>query len=267
MIGEQSLVPYDSGSSWNVVKVENIPYNLDDDMLFEFLGKNPGILPEERGGVHIIMDRTTLTDSRMVKGKTMDCFLEFPSVVSAEKFIQRRCGSNRRCILGGRHINLELVRYGELMRWLFPKVRGASWDEDGALLVLPEASETMTIEIIGKEELVMILGHARTPHRFQALTVKPGTDYIAVEAIAMLMVGGITVGNSIWVKTMPSHPTDGNSGMYDEINWLPTEVSANKEQSQPSATMEVTMRTAADIELKRVYAALKKAFAPVAIKP
>lgn len=29
-------------------------------MLFEFLGKTPGLVPEEHGGIHIIMDRTTV---------------------------------------------------------------------------------------------------------------------------------------------------------------------------------------------------------------
>ncbi|KAF3918046.1 hypothetical protein ABW21_db0204790 [Orbilia brochopaga] len=60
MIGGPSFAPPGNGHSWNIVKIENIPYNLDDDMLFEFLGKNPGLVPEEQGGVHIIMDRTTV---------------------------------------------------------------------------------------------------------------------------------------------------------------------------------------------------------------
>ncbi|KAK6348750.1 hypothetical protein TWF730_009523 [Orbilia blumenaviensis] len=145
------------GCAWNLVKIENIPYNLDDDMLFEFLGKTPGLVPEEHGGIHIIMDRTT--------GKTMDCFLEFPTVGAAERFIQRRCNNNRRCILGGRHISLELVRQGELMRWLFPKVRGAAWGDDGELAVGEWTVLSPPVEIVSREELVMILGHARTPHR------------------------------------------------------------------------------------------------------
>ncbi|KAF3160687.1 hypothetical protein TWF106_006034 [Orbilia oligospora] len=157
IIREPGLLPQPKGCSWNLVKIENIPYNLDDDMLFEFLGKSHGLVPEEHGGIHIIMDRTT--------GKTMDCFLEFPSVGVAERFIQRRCNNNRRCILGGRHISLELVRQGELMRWLFPKVRGATWGEDGDLVVGEWKAFHAPVEIVSREELVMILGHARTPHR------------------------------------------------------------------------------------------------------
>ncbi|KAK6511965.1 hypothetical protein TWF481_000864 [Arthrobotrys musiformis] len=157
IIREPSLLPQGKGCSWNLVKIENIPYNLDDDMLFEFLGKTPGLVPEEHGGIHIIMDRTT--------GKTMDCFLEFPTVGAAERFIQRRCNNNRRCILGGRHISLELVRQGELMRWLFPKVRGATWGDNGGLVLGDWTALSATVEIISREELVMILGHARTPHR------------------------------------------------------------------------------------------------------
>ncbi|KAK6333590.1 hypothetical protein TWF718_011396 [Orbilia javanica] len=157
IIREPSLLPHGRGCSWNLVKIENIPYNLDDDMLFEFLGKIPGLVPQEHGGVHIIMDRTT--------GKTMDCFLEFPSVGAAERFIQRRCNNNRRCILGGRHISLELVREGELMRWLFPKVRGAAWGDNGDLIFGEWEGLNAPVEIISREELVMILGHARTPHR------------------------------------------------------------------------------------------------------
>ncbi|KAK6526663.1 hypothetical protein TWF281_009867 [Arthrobotrys megalospora] len=157
IVHEPGLLPQGKGCSWNLVKIENIPYNLDDDMLFEFLGKAPGLIPEEYGGIHIIMDRTT--------GKTMDCFLEFPTVTGAERFIQRRCNNNRRCILGGRHISLELVRQGELMRWLFPKVRGAMWGDDGDLVVGEWTGLNTLTEIISREELVMILGHARTPHR------------------------------------------------------------------------------------------------------
>ncbi|KAK6533251.1 hypothetical protein TWF694_002205 [Orbilia ellipsospora] len=150
-VGRSFALPQYKIDSWNLVKIENIPYNLDDEMLLEFLGRTPGLVPEEYGGIH---------------GKTMDCFLEFLTVGGAERFVQWRYNNNRRCILGGRHISLELVPERELMAWLFPKTRGLLWDDTGSLIVDESCkSSKAQLEIISREELVMILGHARTPHR------------------------------------------------------------------------------------------------------
>jgi len=44
-----------------------IPYNLTEEMLFEFIGQNIGLIPQEfGGGIHIIMDRTTVSIHQIV---------------------------------------------------------------------------------------------------------------------------------------------------------------------------------------------------------
>src|SRR5947209_2827696 len=94
----------------------------------------------------------------------MDCFLEFISPVAAQRLVNRRTGNNRRCVLGGRHVTMELVNMDVLMKGLFPKARGVHWDINGVV----ERSNTDSsgkVEILSREELVMIVGHARTPHR------------------------------------------------------------------------------------------------------
>ncbi|KAF3197642.1 hypothetical protein TWF679_002881 [Orbilia oligospora] len=255
------------------------------------------------------------------------------------KIENRRCNNNRRCILGGRHISLELVRQGELMRWLFPKVRGATWGEDGDLVVGEWKAFHAPVEIVSREELVMILGHARTPHRFpwketddytlkqrdlifqaafeagellkrqilrgkagpnidlrllrrlcrtisfcpgftyrqkltfldamgitttecftilgdlgishplatqfQALTVRPGADYVAVEAIANLVADGVSRGNGI------RNETDLGTRLGP----------GGTRGSNEGGNCELTMRAAASIELETVITAIKTTFA------
>lgn len=95
----------------------------------------------------------------------MDCFLEFISPVAAERLLNRRTGNNRRCILGGRHVTMEIVGMEVLMKWLFPKAKGVEWLSGGAVKLADVSEEKQKIEILSREELVMIVGHARTPHR------------------------------------------------------------------------------------------------------
>ncbi|KAJ6262119.1 hypothetical protein Dda_2924 [Drechslerella dactyloides] len=359
MVGGPSFASQGDDRPWNIVKIENIPYNLDDDMLFEFL-------------------------ATISKGKTMDCFLEFPTAGTAERFVQKRYNNNRRCMLGGRHISLELVKQGELMRWLFPKTKGGSWADDGNLVIGAGMIQAL-IEIISREELVMILGHARTPHRspfsrkclqrpyeslmsvitkfpwketaaytlrqrdlifqaafeagellkrqilrgktgpnidlkllrrlcrtisfcpgftyrqkltfldamgitttecfailgdlgishplatqFQALTVKPGADYVAVEAIARLVAGGVVQqpnpdqdqdrSQSQSQSQSHSHKCSTLHNMGGEPG-LPRGPSTEEGAAESSGgDVDLTMRAAAEIELRRVYAAIKTTF-------
>jgi len=95
----------------------------------------------------------------------MDCFLEFISPVAAQRLIARRTGSGRRCILGGRHVTMEVVGMEVLMKWLFPKAKGIEWLRGGSVRALNRDNQDTKIEIVSREELVMILSHARTPHR------------------------------------------------------------------------------------------------------
>ncbi|KAF3905156.1 hypothetical protein AA313_de0200111 [Arthrobotrys entomopaga] len=91
---------------------------------------------------------------------------------------------------------------------------------------------------IDATECVTILGDLGISHplatQFQALTVRPGADYIAVEAIANLVADGI----------LNPHNTQ-NQGI---------------EEFQAVPGFEPTMRAAAEIELQRVYSAIRKVF-------
>ncbi|KAF8250466.1 hypothetical protein K440DRAFT_659461 [Wilcoxina mikolae CBS 423.85] len=141
--------------NWSCVKIGNIPYNVSSEDLLEFLGKNSNIVPEAFGsiGVHVIMDRST--------GKTMDAYVEFLNAKDAWKCVSRR----RSRILGNRHLSLDIVDPAELMKDVFPRAKGIVWD--GVVPSLsPDKSEFgAKTEIISREELVLIVNHARTPHR------------------------------------------------------------------------------------------------------
>lgn len=91
----------------------------------------------------------------------MDAYVEFVTPKDAW-----RCASRRRSrILGNRHLTLEVVDQSELMKDIFPRAKGIVWEG-----VIPKACEDKDFgprkpEIIGREELVLIVNHARTPHR------------------------------------------------------------------------------------------------------
>ncbi|RPB14706.1 hypothetical protein P167DRAFT_40286 [Morchella conica CCBAS932] len=142
--------------NWSCVRVGNIPYNVTTTELTDFLGKNSNIVPDSIGslGVHVIMDRST--------GKTMDAFVEFLNAKDAWKCVARR----KSRVLGNRHLTLDVVDPSDLMKEIFPRAKGIVWD--GVIpAVLQDQSglSGMNPVILGREELVLIVAHAKTPHR------------------------------------------------------------------------------------------------------
>ncbi|KAG0636334.1 hypothetical protein HOY80DRAFT_891538 [Tuber brumale] len=141
--------------NWACVRVGNIPYNVTTSELTEFLGKNSNIIPDstENVGVHVIMDRST--------GKTMDAFVEFMTAKDAWKCVARR----KSRVLGNRHLTLDVVDPSELMKEIFPRAKGVNWDGVVPLVSHDPEYSGRSPEILGREELVLIVNHARTPHR------------------------------------------------------------------------------------------------------
>lgn len=139
--------------NWCCVKISNIPYSVTGENIMEFLGKNAKVVPDDVGlSVHIIMDRAS--------GKTMDAFVEFTCPKDAYRCVTRKRGK----ILGSRHVLLDVVNQEELMKELFPKARGITWE--GVIPnVLNNESGSSKADLVTKEELVLVVGHARTPHR------------------------------------------------------------------------------------------------------
>lgn len=90
----------------------------------------------------------------------MDAFVEFTCPKDAYRCVTRKRGK----ILGSRHVLLDVVNQEELMKELFPKARGIIWEG-----VIPNVSNgeggNLKADLVTKEELVLVVGHARTPHR------------------------------------------------------------------------------------------------------
>ncbi|KAI5810020.1 hypothetical protein DFH27DRAFT_170935 [Peziza echinospora] len=139
--------------NWCCVKISNIPYSVTAENILEFLGKNAKIVPDDIGlSVHIIMDRAS--------GKTMDAFVEFTCPKDAYRCVIRKRGK----ILGARHVLLDVVNQEELMKEIFPRARGVAWEGVIPKVLNGENGNTKA-DIVTKEELVLVVGHARTPHR------------------------------------------------------------------------------------------------------
>lgn len=74
--------------------------------------------------VHIIMEKPT--------GKTMDCFVEFPSHEAARDCVKRyefSAQPGRGTKIGNRCVSLDLSSQAELMRAVFPRARFVKFDE------------------------------------------------------------------------------------------------------------------------------------------
>lgn len=92
----------------------------------------------------------------------MDAFVEFLNPKDAWKCVARR----KSRVLGNRHLTLDVVDPSDLMKEIFPRAKGIIWD--GVIpAVLQDKSglDGMTPVILGREELVLIVAHAKTPHR------------------------------------------------------------------------------------------------------
>lgn len=62
---------------------------------------------------------------------------------------------------------MEIVDAADLMKDIFPRAKGIVWESVAPKLA--EREEDTKIEIISREELVLIVNHARTPHRVSVL--------------------------------------------------------------------------------------------------
>lgn len=90
----------------------------------------------------------------------MDAFVEFTCPKDAYRCVTRKRGK----ILGSRHVLLDVVKQEELMKELFPKARGVTWEGVIPNVMNSENGNTKA-DLVTKEELVLVVGHARTPHR------------------------------------------------------------------------------------------------------
>jgi len=91
----------------------------------------------------------------------MDAYVEFINSKDAWKCVSRR----RSRVLGNRHLSLDVVDPSDLMKDIFPRAKGIVW---GGVIPAPSANKPefgSRTEIISREELVLIVNHARTPHR------------------------------------------------------------------------------------------------------
>lgn len=91
----------------------------------------------------------------------MDAYVEFMNAKDAWKCVSRR----RSRVLGNRHLSLDVVDPSELMKDIFPRAKGIIWE---GVMPVPAANKPeygSKTEIISREELVLIVNHARTPHR------------------------------------------------------------------------------------------------------
>lgn len=97
----------------------------------------------------------------------MDAYVEFVNAKDAWKCVSRR----RSRVLGNRHLSLDVVDPSELMKDVFPRAKGIVWEG-----VIPHVSANKSefgakTEVISREELVLIVNHARTPHRVSGCLV------------------------------------------------------------------------------------------------
>lgn len=87
--------------------------------------------------IHVIMEKPT--------GKTMDCFIEFPTHAAARECVRRfddTVHPGRGSRLGSRNVNLELSDQAELMHALFPRARLVEFDSlNGAPTILSKSCD------------------------------------------------------------------------------------------------------------------------------
>lgn len=95
----------------------------------------------------------------------MDAFVEFTCPKDAYRCVTRKRGK----ILGSRHVLLDIVNQEELMKELFPRAKGVTWEGVIPSVLNGENGNTKA-DLVTKEELVLVVGHARTPHRVRFRT-------------------------------------------------------------------------------------------------
>ncbi|CAG7960199.1 unnamed protein product [Penicillium nalgiovense] len=165
---QQSCIPFGSiaemqpPSRNGVLMISNIPYTVTRQEVASFLGRNANLLPSTQGcPIHIIMERST--------GKTMDCFVEFPTQKDAEDTVNRvsrayDAGSAPR--MGNRHVDIELSTPAKLLKAAFPRAKCISWEGGKPTqLVNKDSWSTGFDGFLTDEELFCLTRHAEQPHR------------------------------------------------------------------------------------------------------
>ncbi|KAG5293249.1 RRM (RNA recognition motif) superfamily domain-containing protein [Histoplasma capsulatum G186AR] len=122
-------MPFDNGARYSlpprfgVIKITNIPYAVTKHEILQFLGRNARPLTPDLGcAVHIIMERST--------GKTMDCYIEFPTKADAEctlAWVNRGLDTCQTPKLGNRHVVVRASNQDELLKDLFPRAKNIDW--------------------------------------------------------------------------------------------------------------------------------------------
>ncbi|KAJ5787785.1 Nucleotide-binding alpha-beta plait [Penicillium paradoxum] len=146
-----------------VLKISNIPYTLTRQEVTSFLGHSAKQIqsPTHGSPIHIIMERST--------GKTMDCFVEFPTEKEAQDAVNRLNrsydpGSTPR--MGNRHIDIEISSQAKLLEAIFPLAKCIEW-VDGNPVKQENKDEWSTgfNGFLTDEELFCLARHAEQPHR------------------------------------------------------------------------------------------------------
>ncbi|QQK44383.1 Nucleotide-binding, alpha-beta plait [Penicillium digitatum] len=150
--------PYRNG----VLMISNIPYTVTRQEVASFLGRSANLLPSSQGcPIHIIMERST--------GKTMDCYVEFPTKEDAEDTVNRinhayDAGSMPR--MGSRHVDIELSTPAKLLKAAFPRAKCISWENGIPVqLVNKDSWSTGFDGFLTDEELFCLVRLAEQPHR------------------------------------------------------------------------------------------------------
>lgn len=158
--------------------INKIPFAVTAQEVSQFIQRfsaNPTIEKHVSGyPLHIIMEKPT--------GKTMDCFIEFPSSATAAECVQRFDESNmrNRHRLGARHVSLDLSSQAELMSSLFPRARSVKWDHHtGQPVLQQQPSASFPADgfrgYFTLEEIFGLVKFAETPSRVSTqLPVKFG---------------------------------------------------------------------------------------------
>lgn len=139
-----------------------IPYTVTRQEVSTFLGRGNRTMPSRQGPtIHIIMERST--------GKTMDCFVEYPSEKDAKDIVDRinrnyDFGSAPR--MGSRHVDVELSSPAKMMKAIFPLAKCIAWvDAKPVRLENTDEWSTGFNGFLTDEELFCLTRHAEQPHR------------------------------------------------------------------------------------------------------
>ncbi|OAX84714.1 hypothetical protein ACJ72_00911 [Emergomyces africanus] len=161
-------MPFDNGARYSlppkfgVIKITNIPYAVTKHEILQFLGRNAKPLTPDLGcPVHIIMERST--------GKTMDCYVEFPTKVEAERalaWVNRGLDVFQTPKLGNRHVVVRVSNQDELLKDLFPRAKNVHW-RDGIPHVRAGRDKYCSgfQGFLTGEEIFCTVRHAEVPQR------------------------------------------------------------------------------------------------------